>query len=259
MAERTHKQKTTTLTTEPEVVEEAPPTSESGEKLKAELDDLLDEIDEVLETNAEDFVKSYVQKGGQLEAPRACRCSPRAKIRGSSFADLLRRIGASGADVDGLTLPLSRRAAPCHDVRGGALCRRGRHGRRPPGDLGQPDQPPGDGEGDRPPTATAAWPSPARPGRPWRWCALFQLQLEHYEKVEGSERSASEGKANQLSTMVRGHLPAAMQGLAVVPLFGGYDLRAGHRAPLPLRRHRRALRGARLRWRPAPAASTPAR
>jgi prokaryotic ubiquitin-like protein Pup len=65
MAERTHKQKTTTRTTEPEVVEEAPPTSESGEKLKAELDDLLDEIDEVLETNAEDFVKSYVQKGGQ--------------------------------------------------------------------------------------------------------------------------------------------------------------------------------------------------
>ncbi len=36
-----------------------------GEKLKAELDDLLDEIDEVLEANAEDFVKSYVQKGGQ--------------------------------------------------------------------------------------------------------------------------------------------------------------------------------------------------
>ena len=36
-----------------------------SEKLKAELDDLLDEIDEVLETNAEDFVKSYVQKGGE--------------------------------------------------------------------------------------------------------------------------------------------------------------------------------------------------
>ena len=47
------------------VEEAAPATSESGEKLKAELDDLLDEIDEVLETNAEDFVKSYVQKGGQ--------------------------------------------------------------------------------------------------------------------------------------------------------------------------------------------------
>lgn len=39
--------------------------SAKGEELKAELDDLLDEIDEVLETNAEDFVKSYIQKGGQ--------------------------------------------------------------------------------------------------------------------------------------------------------------------------------------------------
>jgi proteasome beta subunit len=53
---------------------------------------------------------------------------------------------------------------------------------------------------------------------------LFQLQLEHYEKVEGVELSL-EGKANQLSQMVRNHLPAAMQGMAVVPLFAGYDLR----------------------------------
>lgn len=51
---------------------------------------------------------------------------------------------------------------------------------------------------------------------------LFQLQLEHYEKVEGSQLSL-EGKANQLSQMVRNHLPAAMQGLAVVPIFAGYD------------------------------------
>ncbi|HEX2576638.1 MAG TPA: proteasome subunit beta [Aquihabitans sp.] len=53
---------------------------------------------------------------------------------------------------------------------------------------------------------------------------LFQLQLEHYEKVEGTPLSL-EGKANQLSQMVRNHLPAAMQGLAVVPLFAGYDTR----------------------------------
>jgi proteasome beta subunit len=53
---------------------------------------------------------------------------------------------------------------------------------------------------------------------------LFQLQLEHYEKVEGSALSL-EGKANQLSSMVRNHLPAAMQGFAVVPLFAGYDTR----------------------------------
>jgi proteasome beta subunit len=58
---------------------------------------------------------------------------------------------------------------------------------------------------------------------------LFQLQLEHYEKVEGSQLSL-EGKANQLGIMVRNHLPAAMQGLAVVPLFAGYDLaRSGGR------------------------------
>jgi proteasome beta subunit len=55
---------------------------------------------------------------------------------------------------------------------------------------------------------------------------LFQLQLEHYEKVEGALLSL-EGKANQLSMMVRGNLPAAMQGLVVVPLFAGYDLRRG--------------------------------
>ena len=55
---------------------------------------------------------------------------------------------------------------------------------------------------------------------------LFQLQLEHYEKVEGSSLSL-EGKANQLSMMVRNNLPAAMQGLGVVPIFAGYDLRRG--------------------------------
>jgi len=53
---------------------------------------------------------------------------------------------------------------------------------------------------------------------------LFQTQLEHYEKVEGSTLSL-EGKANQLAQMVRGNLPMAMEGLAVLPLFAGYDLR----------------------------------
>jgi proteasome beta subunit len=55
---------------------------------------------------------------------------------------------------------------------------------------------------------------------------LFQLQLEHYEKVEGAQLSL-EGKANQLAQMVRGHLPAAMQGFAVVPLFAGFDTKRG--------------------------------
>jgi proteasome beta subunit len=55
---------------------------------------------------------------------------------------------------------------------------------------------------------------------------LFQTQLEHYEKVEGVALSL-EGKANQLGQMVREHLPMAMQGLVVVPLFAGYDLARG--------------------------------
>lgn len=55
---------------------------------------------------------------------------------------------------------------------------------------------------------------------------LFQTQLEHYEKVQGDALSL-EGKANQLGMLVRGNLPAAMQGFAVVPLFAGYDSRRG--------------------------------
>ncbi|MFE5946054.1 proteasome subunit beta [Streptomyces sp. NPDC056480] len=51
---------------------------------------------------------------------------------------------------------------------------------------------------------------------------LFQLELEHFEKVEGVTLSL-EGKANRLSTMIRGNLGMAMQGLAVVPLFAGWD------------------------------------
>jgi proteasome beta subunit len=52
---------------------------------------------------------------------------------------------------------------------------------------------------------------------------LFQLELEHFEKVEGSTLSL-EGKANRLSTMIRSNLGMALQGLAVVPIFAGYDL-----------------------------------
>lgn len=52
---------------------------------------------------------------------------------------------------------------------------------------------------------------------------LFQLELEHFEKIEGALLSL-EGKANRLATMVRSNLGLAIQGLAAVPLFGGYDL-----------------------------------
>jgi proteasome beta subunit len=52
---------------------------------------------------------------------------------------------------------------------------------------------------------------------------LFQVELEHYEKIEGTVLSL-EGKANRLGAMIRGNLALAMQGLAVVPLFAGFDL-----------------------------------
>ncbi|MDQ2851831.1 MAG: proteasome subunit beta [Actinomycetota bacterium] len=52
---------------------------------------------------------------------------------------------------------------------------------------------------------------------------LFQVELEHYEKIEGTLLSL-EGKANRLASMIRGNLAMAMQGLAAVPLFAGYDV-----------------------------------
>ncbi|NHN54810.1 proteasome subunit beta [Calidifontibacter sp. DB0510] len=52
---------------------------------------------------------------------------------------------------------------------------------------------------------------------------LFQVELEHYEKIEGAMLSLR-GKANRLASMIRGNLGMALQGLAVVPLFAGYDL-----------------------------------
>ena len=55
---------------------------------------------------------------------------------------------------------------------------------------------------------------------------LFQTELEHYEKIEGMTLSM-DGKANRLAALIRGNLAMAMQGLAVVPLFAGYDLVAG--------------------------------
>ncbi len=55
---------------------------------------------------------------------------------------------------------------------------------------------------------------------------LFQTELEHYEKIEGTHLSL-EGKANYLARMVRGNLTLAFQGLIVIPLFAGYDIKTG--------------------------------
>jgi proteasome beta subunit len=58
---------------------------------------------------------------------------------------------------------------------------------------------------------------------------LFQVELEHYEKIEGTALTLV-GKANRLATMLRGNLGAAMQGLAVIPLLSGFDLDAADSA-----------------------------
>ncbi|TKJ32008.1 proteasome subunit beta [Blastococcus sp. CCUG 61487] len=58
---------------------------------------------------------------------------------------------------------------------------------------------------------------------------LYQVELEHYEKIEGLTMSL-DGKANRLAQMIRGNLGAALQGLAVVPLFAGFDLDAAEGA-----------------------------
>ncbi len=55
---------------------------------------------------------------------------------------------------------------------------------------------------------------------------LFQVELEHYEKIEGTTLSL-DAKANRLTQMVKGNLPMAMQGLGVIPMFAGYDLDSG--------------------------------
>jgi proteasome beta subunit len=55
---------------------------------------------------------------------------------------------------------------------------------------------------------------------------LYQVELEHYEKIEGTLMSV-EGKANRLANMIRAQLAMAMQGLAVVPIFAGYDVADG--------------------------------
>ncbi len=55
---------------------------------------------------------------------------------------------------------------------------------------------------------------------------LFQVELEHFEKIEGTTLSL-EGKANRLATMIRGNLPMALRGLGAVPVFAGFDLQRG--------------------------------
>ena len=139
---------------------------------------------------------------------------------GSNFPELLRRIGLTSdvADVGDLLVPHATTCVAMRFIDGVVMAgdRRATSGNlishRGMEKVVQADRFSG--------VAIAGAAGPAM-----EMIKLFQLQLEHYEKVEGSALSL-EGKANQLSMMVRANLPAAMQGMVVVPIFSGFDLRA---------------------------------
>ena len=143
---------------------------------------------------------------------------------GSSFPELLRRIGLNpstvdlaGATTQGLNVPHATTCVALRYADGVVMAgdRRATSGNlishRGMEKVVQADRYSG--------VAIAGAAGPAM-----EMIKLFALQLEHYEKVEGSALSL-EGKANQLSMMVRGNLGMAMQGMVVVPIFAGYDLR----------------------------------
>lgn len=143
---------------------------------------------------------------------------------GSSFPELLRRIGAGPPDVggapDGLTGVPHATTCVAMRFRDGVVMAGDR--RATAGNLISHRSMEKVVEADRLSGVAIA----GAAGPAMDMVRLFQLQLEHYEKVEGMSLSL-EGKANQLSTMIRANLQSAMMGLAVVPIFAGYDERRG--------------------------------
>jgi proteasome beta subunit len=136
---------------------------------------------------------------------------------GASFADLLRRIGVDAFPAPGGTLDVPH-ATTCVAVRYAEGVVMAGDRRATSGNLishrTMEKVMPADRHSG---VAIAGAAGPAM-----EMVKLFQLQLEHYEKVQGKALSL-EGKANQLAMMVRGNLQAAMMGMVVVPIFAGYD------------------------------------
>jgi proteasome beta subunit len=143
---------------------------------------------------------------------------------GSSFPELLRRLGAAPAQLAGGTATVGPvpHATTCVAVRSADGVVMAGDRRATAGNLISHRSMEKVVEADRHSAVAIA----GAAGPAMEMVRLFQLQLEHYEKVEGTPLSL-EGKANQLSMMVRGNLPAAMTGMVVVPIFGGFDLRRG--------------------------------
>ena len=163
----------------------------------------------------------------------------------SSFADFL---GHQAPDLlpGRRTLPAvgdpARRAARDDD--------RGRHVHRWRGDGRRPAR--HDGQHHRPARHREGLPGRrvllrrhrrVRPASPSSWSGCSRSSSSTTRRSRASTLSL-DGKANRLSALIRGNLAMAMQGLAVVPLFAGFDPDTLRRPDLLVRRHRRPLRGA---------------
>ena len=139
-------------------------------------------------------------------SPVSARRSARTRASSTCFA---RR----SPSID-LTSPISRRdvdRAARHHGPGAEVCGRGDDGRATGGPRPVHRSPTHRCGRSSPPTTTRRSPSPGRPGRPIEMVKLFQLELEHYEKITG-DRLSLEGKANRLAQMIRGELPAGDAG-----------------------------------------------
>ena len=214
-----------------EVTEEATTdVAERHEKLTDDVDAILDDIDEVLETNPEDFVRASCKRVASDRSTRpavpACSGLPSrpARHRSSiSWPDRRRT-----APTERMIRP--RRAAASHattivavNFNGGVMMAGDR--RATMGNLiSQRDI-----EKVFPADEYSLIGIAGTAGIAIEMVRLFQVELEHYEKIEGTPLTL-DGKANRLATMIRGNLGAAMQGLAVVPLFAGFDLDAASTA-----------------------------
>ena len=201
--------------------------SERKEKLDDDVDAILDEIDDVLETNAEEFVRASSRRAGSdpasgRRAPAGAYLAPGS----SSFADFL---AAQAPDL----LPGRRRcrpvARPTSSPHGttivaatfaGGVVMAGDRRATMGNVIAQRDI-----QKVFPADEFSCVGIAGTAGLAVELVRLFQVELEHYEKIEGTTLSL-DGKANRLATLIRSNLGMAMQGLAVVPLFAGYDLDA---------------------------------
>ena len=189
-------------------------------------------------SSATTFKRGASERKRVLVLPMSLPLFPNGDDPGPSFTELLARTRGGGAQRSWARPtsrgnPAGRSIAPLpapmpgsrsrHHDRGPPIRRRRRHRRRPPGDRGQHDRPPQHREG--------------LPGRP-ALCCRHRWSCGHRDRDgapfsdpartlrEGRRGALSlEGKANQLGQMVGANLPMAMQGLVVIPLFAGYDLR----------------------------------